>query len=119
MDAPLQKLEAVAPPKPDGGGSGGGAGGGETAKPPSVLSARERTVVEEYRDRITKIYSDKQPTKVDEIDKFLDKYKGQEQVLYLKICKKYSIEAEPEYKVKSPFGCGLSVLGLKCSTTPD
>lgn len=87
------------------------------APAPTVLKGRERTVVEEYRERITKIYTEKQPTKLDEIEKFLEKYKGQEHILYLKVCKKYSVVEEEEYRGNSPFGRGLFVLTKKPTGT--
>lgn len=34
----------------------------------------------------------------DEIDSLMAKYVGQEHALYLKICKKYNVQPEPEIK---------------------
>jgi len=72
---------------------------------------RERTVVEEYRDRITAIYKAKRPEKVSEVDNLLKKYQGQEHILYLKVCEKYSVPEQPQYRGNCPFGKGL--VGIK------
>ena len=40
----------------------------------------------------------------DEIDSLMGKYVGQEHTMYLKICKKYNVQPEPEIKADAgPF----------------
>eukprot|EP00746_Dinoflagellata_sp_MGD_P013117 gnl/MRDRNA2_/MRDRNA2_128211_c0_seq1.p1 gnl/MRDRNA2_/MRDRNA2_128211_c0~~gnl/MRDRNA2_/MRDRNA2_128211_c0_seq1.p1 ORF type:complete len:409 (-),score=85.90 gnl/MRDRNA2_/MRDRNA2_128211_c0_seq1:42-1268(-) len=100
--------------KPANNASSGGSGNSEEKPPPPTIMdevIKERTAVEEYRERITAIYKEKQPEKVAEVDNFLKKYQGQEHILYLKICKKYSVVAQPEYRGNCPFGKGLN--GIK------
>lgn len=101
------------PPQDQKAAASGVSNGDEKPRPPTIMDEvlRERTVVEEYRDRITAIYKEKQPEKVSEVDNFLKKYQGQEHVLYLKICKKYSVPEQPQYRGNCPFGRGLA--GIK------
>eukprot|EP00929_Paragymnodinium_shiwhaense_P038897 TRINITY_DN20488_c1_g2_i1.p1 TRINITY_DN20488_c1_g2~~TRINITY_DN20488_c1_g2_i1.p1 ORF type:complete len:2317 (+),score=571.89 TRINITY_DN20488_c1_g2_i1:93-7043(+) len=46
------------------------------------------------REKITEIYTEKNPAKVGEIENLLVKYVGKENVLYEKICKKYDVAVE-------------------------
>lgn len=52
-------------------------------------------VAQKYKDKIVAIYQQHNPTKVGEIDTLMAKYKGTENVMYAKICKKYNVPMEP------------------------
>merc|ERR1712217_607089 len=56
-----------------------------------------RSAVEEYRDRITQIYSQHNPSKLSEIPNLLAKYKDKEHELYMRICQKYKVSPSPQY----------------------
>ncbi|CAE7949118.1 unnamed protein product [Symbiodinium sp. KB8] len=71
----------------------GGAGlfGGAAATGPGQVDVKQA-----YRERMIKIYQQHNPSKVNEIDALMGKYVGQEHTMYLKICKKYNVQPEPE-----------------------
>jgi len=50
-----------------------------------------------YRRRIVRIFEEFNPTKVKKIDTLLDKYSGNEHLLYTNVCKKYYVSPEKEY----------------------
>eukprot|EP00746_Dinoflagellata_sp_MGD_P162363 gnl/MRDRNA2_/MRDRNA2_89896_c0_seq1.p1 gnl/MRDRNA2_/MRDRNA2_89896_c0~~gnl/MRDRNA2_/MRDRNA2_89896_c0_seq1.p1 ORF type:complete len:448 (-),score=123.21 gnl/MRDRNA2_/MRDRNA2_89896_c0_seq1:34-1377(-) len=62
----------------------------------------DANIVEEYRKRISKLYEEHNPSKVADVDKFLGKSVGCEHKLYIMICDKYKVTAEPEYKGPGP-----------------
>ncbi|CAK0801556.1 unnamed protein product, partial [Prorocentrum cordatum] len=70
------------------------AGGAAAQTAPAAPAAVDK--VQGYKDRIAAIYQQHNPQKVGEVDALMTKYRGQEYVLYQKICKKYSVPAEPE-----------------------
>jgi len=86
--APMQTPAAPASlfSTPPGGGGGGGGGGGVV------------DIAMAYRERIVAIYTRSNPTKLNEVDTLMAKYKSQEHTMYLKVCKKYGVPPEPEIK---------------------
>ncbi|CAE7588924.1 unnamed protein product [Symbiodinium sp. CCMP2592] len=78
---------------PTAGAPSGGAGlfGGPAAAAPGQVDVKQA-----YRERMIKIYQQHNPSKVGEIDVLMGKYVGQEHTMYLKICKKYNVQPEPE-----------------------
>eukprot|EP00746_Dinoflagellata_sp_MGD_P135250 gnl/MRDRNA2_/MRDRNA2_69216_c0_seq1.p1 gnl/MRDRNA2_/MRDRNA2_69216_c0~~gnl/MRDRNA2_/MRDRNA2_69216_c0_seq1.p1 ORF type:complete len:897 (-),score=209.82 gnl/MRDRNA2_/MRDRNA2_69216_c0_seq1:1818-4382(-) len=57
----------------------------------------QKTVYEEYKQRITQIYQQCNPTKLNQIPILLQKYAGKEHQLYQEICNKYNVSAQLEY----------------------
>eukprot|EP00913_Durusdinium_trenchii_P005489 g5116.t1 len=72
-----------------------------------LLSSRLTSCSLAYRERMVKIYKEHNPSKVSEIDTLMAKYVGQEHTMYLKICKKYSVQPEPEIKADGGAAGGL------------
>eukprot|EP00439_Symbiodinium_sp_Y106_P032047 s2705_g3.t2 len=80
-----------------GGASSQAASSGGLFGAPSAASATGPVDVKQaYRERMIKIYQQHNPSKVSEIDSLMGKYVGQEHTMYLKICKKYNVQPEPE-----------------------
>ncbi|CAE7529001.1 NUP145 [Symbiodinium natans] len=106
---------------PGGGASSGGGmfgqaspGGlsGAFGASPSALGAGGVDVKQAYRERMIKIYQQHNPSKVNEIDALMGKYVGQEHTMYLKICKKYNVQPEPEIRGAASPGLGNTGGGL-------
>lgn len=49
-----------------------------------------------YRALICKVYSEHNPSKLDDVDKLLSKYRGREEHLYKKVCDKYKVAQIPK-----------------------
>merc|ERR1712139_191466 len=49
---------------------------------------------EQYSELLEKIYQEKNPEKLTDLPKLLERYEGREKVLYEMVCKKYSVDAE-------------------------
>eukprot|EP00913_Durusdinium_trenchii_P005488 g5115.t1 len=88
-----------------GASSGGGGLFGSSAAPAPASGAVD--VKQAYKDRMIKIYQQHNPGKVNEIDSLMAKYVGQEHTMYLKICKKYNVQPEPEIKADGGAAGGL------------
>mmetsp|Transcript_9730 Transcript_9730/g.22333 ORF Transcript_9730/g.22333 Transcript_9730/m.22333 type:complete len:628 (-) Transcript_9730:51-1934(-) len=58
------------------------------------LTGREQTP--SYKDRILALLQQHNPAKVCEVDNLMNKYKGREQELYLKVCNKYKVKPQSE-----------------------
>mmetsp|Transcript_37715 Transcript_37715/g.87108 ORF Transcript_37715/g.87108 Transcript_37715/m.87108 type:complete len:1671 (+) Transcript_37715:82-5094(+) len=54
----------------------------------------EKVDVDEWRERITKLYREFNPEKLSEVPSLLEKYKGNEKTLYIAIKKKYKVKKE-------------------------
>ena len=78
----------------------------EQSKAPAAsgLSADEKKV-KKYRELITEIYKEHNPSKLADLDSLLQKYKGREELVYKGICEKYHIEpkASKKEEAKSTF----------------
>lgn len=61
--------------------------------------------VKKYRELITDIYKEHNPSKLSDIDGLLQKYKGREELVYKGICEKYRVEpkASKKEEAKSNF----------------
>ncbi|CAE7563039.1 unnamed protein product, partial [Symbiodinium sp. CCMP2456] len=70
--------------------------GGLFGAPSAAPATGPVDVKQAYRERMIKIYQQHNPSKVNEIDTLMGKYVGQEHTMYLKICKKYNVQPEPE-----------------------
>lgn len=68
--------------------------------PPPSGAASAQVVREAYSELIRELYKEHNPSKLDSVDGLLNKYVGQEQDLYLTICRKYSVTP------KDPLGLG-------------
>jgi len=72
------------------------------ANPPAATveegGGEKGSIQDVYRERLRKLYAEKNPDKLAKLDGFLSKYAGQEHSLYEKVCKKYNVKAQPEYK---------------------
>merc|ERR1719401_2622092 len=105
-------MGAPAPTTPAGsmqmGACGGGLGGGGLGlgQPGLGQVGAARSPVDEYRERITVIYQQHNPSKLGEIENLLVKYKDKENELYLKVCKKYNVTPTPGPAAGAPLGAG-------------
>lgn len=65
----------------------------------------EEKKVKKYRDLITEIYKEHNPSKLSDLDSLLQKYKGREELVYKGICEKYHVEpkASKKEEAKSSF----------------
>lgn len=86
-EAGAENSAAAEPTKEDGEAAPGA--------PPESVSLKKA-----YTDLIRDLYKEHNPTKLDSVDQLLTKYSGQEQDLYLTICRKYSVTP------KDPEGLG-------------
>jgi hypothetical protein len=59
-------------------------------------------VVSPYAALIQEAFVSKNPTKVNDVPRLLEKYKGKEKELYHEICKKYNLEAVTDVSADSP-----------------
>eukprot|EP00438_Fugacium_kawagutii_P015883 Skav206407 [mRNA] locus=scaffold2210:163632:183175:+ [translate_table: standard] len=68
-------------------------------------AAPEDKKVKKYRELITDIYKEHNPSKLSDIDGLLQKYKGREELVYKGICEKYRVEpkASKKEEAKSNF----------------
>jgi ribosomal protein S17E len=55
------------------------------------------TVRKEYKSRLTDVFNDHNPDKVDNVPAILSKHGNNLHSIYLKVCKKYDRPSEPEY----------------------
>jgi len=60
-----------------------------------------RLSVDQYRSLIQKVYAQKNPSKLDDVEQLLEKYKGREHELYSQVCEKYQVDAA-EFAIDSP-----------------
>jgi len=49
---------------------------------------------EQYKTLVRKVYEEKQPEKLEKLEKIFESYKGSEQKLFLQVCEKYKADAE-------------------------
>jgi len=49
---------------------------------------------EQYRVLLQRIYEDRNPTKLEDLDRLMSKYQGREHELYSNVCEKYEVDAE-------------------------
>eukprot|EP00494_Astrolonche_serrata_P006885 UN06910 len=67
------------------------------------------SVYDVYKARITQIYQAKKPDHISKIDALLNKARGQEHQLYVKICKKYNVQQVLQpYQSNSAQGGGFN-----------
>jgi len=99
-----EKQDTVADaPAPMDTSTGAGAGAGaapDAAVAPPAQSSPPVSLRQAFSDLIREVYKEHNPSKLDGLDRLLDKYTGQETDLYLTICKKYNV------KPKDPEGFG-------------
>jgi len=57
---------------------------------------------EEYQRRLTEVYEQNCPNRIDSIDGLLDKYAGKEHTIYIKVCQKYREPIMSKYKPVLP-----------------
>eukprot|EP00931_Biecheleriopsis_adriatica_P102925 TRINITY_DN7782_c0_g1_i1.p1 TRINITY_DN7782_c0_g1~~TRINITY_DN7782_c0_g1_i1.p1 ORF type:complete len:2353 (-),score=629.77 TRINITY_DN7782_c0_g1_i1:22-7080(-) len=98
--------------------SGGGlfGGGGMPAASPFGASTAapaggSEALVNEVRQKVTQIYQQFNPTKLGEVESLLAKYRGKEQELYLKVCKKYNVNPPPPLTSAAPQAAGGGAFG--------
>ena len=63
----------------------------------SPMTSEEKKV-KKYRDLITEIYKEHNPSKLSDIEGLLQKYKGREELVYKGICEKYRVEPKTSKK---------------------
>ena len=84
------RLAAAAPTSPD------------MPQPPLTVSARSGERHKICQRRISDILSQYDPDSLFRIDSWLTKYKGSEDMLYLKVCKKCGVQPYPLYEGRPP-----------------
>lgn len=57
-----------------------------------------RSALTVYKERITGVFQMHNPSKVGSVSQLLEKYRDELHALYLRICDKYDLEPDPEYK---------------------
>ena len=66
--------------------------------PSEKAPAGEDKKVKKYRELITEIYKEHNPSKLTDLDGLLQKYKGREELVYKGICEKYHVEPKTSKK---------------------
>ena len=66
--------------------------------PSEKAPSGEDKKVKKYRDLITEIYKEHNPSKLADLDSLLQKYKGREELVYKGICEKYQVEPKSSKK---------------------
>eukprot|EP00746_Dinoflagellata_sp_MGD_P127724 gnl/MRDRNA2_/MRDRNA2_62227_c0_seq1.p1 gnl/MRDRNA2_/MRDRNA2_62227_c0~~gnl/MRDRNA2_/MRDRNA2_62227_c0_seq1.p1 ORF type:complete len:1902 (+),score=464.19 gnl/MRDRNA2_/MRDRNA2_62227_c0_seq1:92-5797(+) len=74
----------------------------EKAKKDAQIAQQAKALAKEYKTLIKKVFEEKDSSKVSDVPRLMDKYKGKEKELYLELCLKYKIKAETDVKPKVP-----------------
>jgi len=61
---------------------------------PSAGEVQMEYSVEQYRELVEKVYNEKNPAKLSELDHLMDKWTGRENLLFQSICDKYEVDAD-------------------------
>ena len=70
----------------------------DSSKGHGTSTTAEEKKVRKYRDLITEIYKEHNPSKLTDLDTLLQKYKGREELVYKGICEKYHVEPKASKK---------------------